>query len=264
MYRLLIVDSDSGNLEKTKYLLDWSVYGFELVMTASSYAEALNTSLDLKPHVALVSFRLGQHHGYKLAEQLRSIGIKCAVCILSDTKDPEAILAAMRAGVRDYLTQPLSQEEMHQFLERIVVNELGGRPLTGDTLNNEIDPVLHVPYTTLSRITNKIILVVKSSYRTPQTLTGIADSFHMSSKYLGRIFLKDTGIKFSEYLMAYRMLEARKLILSTQEKISVIANMVGYVQQNNFYAHFRNYFGVSPSALRNFEAPQDTDEINAI
>lgn len=64
--------------------------------------------------------------------------------------------------------------------------------------------------------------------------------------------------------MAYRMLEARKLILSTQEKISVIANMVGYVQQNNFYTHFRNYFGVSPSALRNFEAPQDTDEINAI
>ena len=124
--------------------------------------------------------------------------------------------------------------------------------------------MLHVPYTTLSRITNKIILVVKSSYRTPQTLTGIADSFHMSSKYLGRIFLKDTGIKFSEYLMAYRMLEARKLILSTQEKISVIANMVGYVQQNNFYTHFRNYFGVSPSALRNFEAPQDTDEINAI
>lgn len=264
MYRLLIVDSDPGIREKMKYLLDWSAYGFELVMTAGSYAEAVNTALDLNPHVALVSFRLEPHHGYKLAEQLRSIGIKCAVCILSDTKDPDAILAAMRAGARDYLTQPVSQEEIHQFLERIVVNELGGRPLTGNTLNHGIDPVLHVPYTTLSRITNKIILVVKSGYHTPQTLTGIADSFHMSSKYIGRIFLKDTGIKFSEYLMAYRMLEARKLILSTQEKISVISKMVGYVQQNNFYTHFKRYFGVSPSALRNFEAPQDTDETNAI
>lgn len=264
MYRLLIADSDPDSREKTKYLLDWSVYGFDLVMTAGSYAEAVNTALDLNPHVALVSFRLGQHHGYKLAEQLRSIGIKCAVCILSDTKAPEAILAAMRAGAQDYLTQPLSQEEMHRFLERIVVNELGGRPLTGETPNNRIDPVLHVPYTTLSRITNKIILVVQNGYRTPQTLTSIADSFHMSSKYIGRIFLKDTGIKFSEYLMAYRMQEARKLILSTQEKISVIANMVGYVQQNNFYTHFKNFFGVSPSALRNFEAPQDTVETNAI
>ena len=34
---------------------------------------------------------------------------------------------------------------------------------------------------------------------------------------------------------------------------AVSAGMVGYVQLNNFYIHFRNYFGVSPSALRNFE-----------
>ena len=72
----------------------------------------------------------------------------------------------------------------------------------------------------------------------------------MSSKYIGRVFLRDTGMKFSEYLMAYRMMEARKLIVSTTEKISNIANMVGYAQLNNFYIHFKNYFGVSPSVMR--------------
>ena len=59
-------------------------------------------------------------------------------------------------------------------------------------------------------------------------MTNIAEIFNMSSKYIGRIFLKDTGIKFSEYLTAYRMIQARRLIENTQEKISVIANMVGY------------------------------------
>ena len=121
--------------------------------------------------------------------------------------------------------------------------------------------MLKVPYAELSKITNKIIMVVKSSYRHPQTLTAIAESMHMSGKYIGRIFLRDTGIKFSEYLMAYRMLEARKLIVNTQEKISVIAGMVGYVQLNNFYIHFRNYFGVSPSALRNFETAAEPAEV---
>ncbi len=80
----------------------------------------------------------------------------------------------------------------------------------------------------------------------------------MSSKYIGRVFLKETGMKFSEYLMSYRMLEAKKRIIHTREKISVIAASVGYVQMNNFYIHFKNYFGVSPSALRNSESIRES------
>ena len=87
----------------------------------------------------------------------------------------------------------------------------------------------------------------------------------MSSKYIGRIFLQDTGMKYSEYLMAYRMLEAKRLIINTREKISVIAGMVGYTQLNNFYTQFRNYFGVSPSSLRHYdEIPETEDELAAV
>ena len=57
-------------------------------------------------------------------------------------------------------------------------------------------------------------------------------------------------MKFTDYLTAYRMLEAKRLLLNTQEKISVIANMVGYLQLNHFYIQFKNYFGVSPGVLR--------------
>ena len=77
----------------------------------------------------------------------------------------------------------------------------------------------------------------------------------MNSKYIGRVFLKDTGMKFTEYLMAYRMLEARRLIKNTQENIAVIASMVGYSHSNNFYVHFKSYFGCSPGTLRDFRFP---------
>ena len=82
----------------------------------------------------------------------------------------------------------------------------------------------------------------------------------MSSKYIGRVFLRDTGLRFTEYLMAYRMLEARRLIVGTQEKISVIAGMVGYTQLNNFYIHFKNYFNASPSSLRHFDTEESSDQ----
>ena len=74
------------------------------------------------------------------------------------------------------------------------------------------------------------------------------------------MFLRDTGMKLSEYLLAYRMERARQLILTTREKISVIAHIVGYSQLNRFYVHFRTYFGMSPGDLRAFEARSEDGE----
>ena len=72
-------------------------------------------------------------------------------------------------------------------------------------------------------------------------------------------------MKYSEYLMAYRMNEAKRLIMNTREKISVIAGMVGYSQLNNFYTQFRDHFGVSPSSLRQFDdIHEKTDELTGV
>lgn len=259
MYRLLIVD-DPEHCEAVKNLIPWADYGFTVIMMAHSYVEGINLALDLHPHLALIGADLGSCQGYELAEHLRSIGLKMVFAMMSERKDPDEILMAMRSGAKDFLLKPLEEMELRTFVERVVVGDLGGELPQAGAVRHDLDPVLNVPYMGLSKITNKIIMIVKSNYRQPQTLTAIAESMHMSGKYIGRIFLKDTGIKFSEYLMAYRMLEARKLIVNTQEKISVIAGMVGYVQLNNFYIHFRNYFGVSPSALRNFETPPEAGE----
>lgn len=220
---------------------------------ASSYAEAVNKALDLQPHAALVSAELEGNKGIALADHLRSVGLKTVFALTMARKDLGEIRKAMRAGARDILLKPLGSDALAEFARWVVVRELRGTLPEVREENPDMDPVLQVEYSSLSKITNKILLLVRSDYRRSLSLTAIAESFNMSSKYIGRVFLKDTGMRFTEYLMAYRMLEARKLIQGTNEKISVIAAMVGYSQLNNFYTHFRNYFGVSPSSLRNFD-----------
>ena len=242
MYRLLIVD-DPESCDALLESLDWQSYGFRTVVTAHSGPEGISLALDLRPHLML----LGREF-WTVAAHLREAGVNAAFAVVSADRDPEHILQAMRAGARDYLTKPLDAEELRSFVERVLTRDLGDSVPRGE---DALDPVLKVPYTSLSRITNKLILVARTDYRQSLTLNAIAEGMHMSSKYIGRIFLKDTGMKYSEYLMACRMIEARKLITGTREKVSVIAGMVGYGQLNNFYIHFRSYFGVSPSALRN-------------
>ena len=252
MYRLLIVD-DKDTGEKLRKATDWAALGFDTVACASSYAEAVNKALDLQPHAAIVSAELDGGKGIALVEHLRSVGQKTIFALTMSRKDFGETRKAMRAGVRDILLKPVSGQALEDFARWVVVRELRGTLPEVREENPVVDPVLQVEYSSLSKITNKILLLVRSDYRRSLSLTAIAEDFRMSSKYIGRVFLKDTGMRFTEYLMAYRMLEARKLIQGTNEKISVIAAMVGYSQLNNFYTHFRNYFGVSPSSLRNFD-----------
>ena len=72
----------------------------------------------------------------------------------------------------------------------------------------------------------------------------------MSSGYLGKLFLRETNMKFSQYLMQYRMKIAKELIENTDEKISYIAQKVGYTNMNYFYTHFQNCYQKSPKEFR--------------
>ncbi len=261
MYRVLIVEGDEKQREDLKTMIDWVSFGFSAQITAATYTEAVDKALDLNPHIALIDIHLGEHWGFELAEHLRAAGLKTVFCMMADNQEPQLMRWAMQVTAQEWLVRPLEPRQLQAFVERVVVNDLHGSIHDVDAPRREMDPVLQVPYASLSKITSKIIMVVRSGYRQSLTLTFIAETFNMSGKYIGRVFLKETGMKFSEYLMAYRMLEARRLVMNTQEKISSIANMVGYAQLNNFYIHFKTYFGVSPSALRNFEDPGKGDPL---
>ncbi len=256
MYRLLIVDDNADSAQITSSLLDWSAYGITSLVTASSLPEAEAIALERKPQLALVNLQLGSAMGYALAARLRSAGLKTAICIVAEQNSPDLIRECMRSGAQDYLLRPLVPAEVENFLKRAIPRELICSPEDPDR-EADADPVLGISCAGLSKLTNTLIQIVRSDYRSPQSLASIAANLGMNSKYIGRVFLKETGIKFSEYLMSYRMLEARKRIIRSREKISVIAASVGYVQMNNFYIHFKNYFGVSPSALRNLAGSQE-------
>ena len=246
MYRLLIADGVAASRARVRALLPWRSFGFELVAEADSYASAVDRALDVRPHAALVALRLGGQSGLELIERLLAAGLRTAFCVMSDSDEPELILRAMRAGARDFLLTPLDAGQTRAFLRRVL-------PAGGGAPAEEPggDPILRVDPARLSALASKILLLARSGPDTsPVTLTSIAEQLHMNSKYLGRVFLRETGMKLSEYVTACRMERARRLIVGTPEKISVIANMVGYSQPNRFYVHFKRHFGVSPGAMR--------------
>ncbi len=250
MFRLLIVDDEPRIIEGIQLMLDWKSLEINQIMTATNYDEAIQKAMEYKPHIGLFDVCIDTARGYDIIETLNSFSLPTKYIMMSGYDEFEYARKAIHIGAKDYLMKPIDQTELRRAVEKIIVEDFNGKIHTEALEDKKVDPVLRIPYSSLSNLTAKVILMVTAEYNKDINLKIIADKFKMNNNYLGQIFLKETHIKFSEYLMAYRLTQAKEKIENTPEKIYNIAYGVGYSNINYFYTHFRNYFGVSPSDLR--------------
>ncbi|MGZ9584946.1 response regulator transcription factor [Paenibacillus marinisediminis] len=250
MYKLLIVDDEPQILEGIKRTLDWERYGFGHIETSETYEDAISKAVEFYPDLAIFDVCIGNDRGYDAIRRLNELGLPAKYIIMSGFNDFKYAQEAIRCGAKDYLLKPVERSKLQHAVEKIIIEDLHGTLEGTDHDDMNKDPVLGVRYEDLSKLTNRILLMVKVEYAQNITLKMVAERFRMNGTYLGQLFLKETEMKFSEYLMAYRMLRARERILSTDEKIASIALSVGYPNLNYFYTHFHSYFDKSPSDLR--------------
>lgn len=105
------------------------------------------------------------------------------------------------------------------------------------------------------KYTNKIIEAVKKyiieNYSNNISLEMAANSVHMNHMYLSRLFKKETGVSFTDYLTDIRMQKAKKLMENVSIKLYEISEMVGYYSPKHFSKVFKKNTGVTPKQYRN-------------
>ena len=82
------------------------------------------------------------------------------------------------------------------------------------------------------------------------SLTTLADIGGFNTSYLSRLFRQTYGETISDHILHKRMELAKKLLVSTNDKIQDIAVKTGYLSAHSFTRSFRGEFGISPTEYR--------------
>ncbi|GAB6156028.1 hypothetical protein JCM17380_47800 [Desulfosporosinus burensis] len=94
------------------------------------------------------------------------------------------------------------------------------------------------------------IKYITSNYTRDIGLSEIAEAISLHKVYLSRLFKHETGDNLVNYIMKVRIEEAKRLILTTDNKLYKIAELVGYNNIQQFSAAFKKITGVTPSEYR--------------
>lgn len=96
----------------------------------------------------------------------------------------------------------------------------------------------------------KIISYIEEHYKENIKMEQAAEIFGFSREYFSRSFKKYMNINFKEYLTQRRLVEARRLLMTTDQKISDIALESGFSDIKAFYAAFKKQYGKTPNIFR--------------
>lgn len=122
--RLAIVDPDDAQRDALKTML----LGMEMIWLeaeCSRYEFFADVVAQTSPDIGLVAIDSDTTKALELVESLSESSPDCAVLVVSSSSDGNLILQAMRAGAKEFLTQPVRIEDLLGSLGRISERRFG-------------------------------------------------------------------------------------------------------------------------------------------
>ncbi len=149
--------------------------------------------------------------------------------------DPEYALSVGDEGMRA-ISKFESGEQLCLWLSK-----------TANSLMDKIFRFREAPHASLIR---KCTEYIEKNYQDRITLDTMARVVYLSQAYISRIFHKETGHSFTEYLNRVRVEHSKSLLRSGQIRIADIAAAVGFEDQSYFTKVFKKHTGVTPGHYR--------------
>lgn len=101
-----------------------------------------------------------------------------------------------------------------------------------------------------SKRVNKIIEVLESRYNQNISLTEVAQAEHISLAYLSRLFKKEVGLSFMQYLMKIKFEHAVRDLINTSKPLYQITQDHGFSSTKQFIQRFKSTYLQTPNQFR--------------
>ena len=253
---LLVIDDN----EDIRTLVGLMVSDTYTVITASDGKEGLRLALKYVPDIIICDIMMPDLDGLEVTRRLKGerLTSHIPVLILTACRLDEQRVKSYDSGADGFLSKPFTETMLKARLDSLIKNR---RRIYDLLLENGTDHTKMprkdepVPGSTLLELDNAFyrdfIVQVRVSYSNENlTVVELAGKLGIGATQLTRKIKALTGTTPVEIIRSFRLHEARRRLLVSDDTVAEIAFATGFSSPQYFARCFREEFGMSPTELR--------------
>jgi two-component system, response regulator YesN len=247
MYDVVLVDDDVIVIEFLKKVIPWQDYGFQVVANFQDSSDALVFMLENPYDVLITDIGMPKLNGIELIEKLKTSKINSYNVILSCHDEFTFAQQAIKLEAYDYiLKESMEESNIIALLERLK-NRIDQERFTS---NQHLKVTQFLEMTTRNDDVIKARKYVQTHLCEKISLTEVADHLHLNSSYFSRMYKKETGEGFVEYVTRVKMEKALEILDQSIKSVEQIADELGFESKSYFLKTFKRFYGLSPKSLK--------------
>ncbi|WP_203247611.1 helix-turn-helix domain-containing protein [Sporosarcina beigongshangi] len=122
--------------------------------------------------------------------------------------------------------------------------------LVTDILIKLMDRVEQIDATPKNEYILQAQIYIRNHLNEKISLKDVADLLHLNASYFSRLFKKETGESFVEFVTRIKMEKAKELLDNSTRSVEQIAIEVGFDSKGYFLKTFKQQFGMSPKSYK--------------
>lgn len=256
MVRVLLVEDENVIRRFLVTRTRWSALGCEVVGEATNGKDGLDKILELNPDIVITDVRMPLMDGLEMLQKARRTNVFEAI-ILSAFSDFAYAQKALSLSACEYLLKPINTVQMEMAIKKAcnrleLANKLRIEALRAESPQDDVLGMSHIDSATLnlSAYVKEMFTYIRKNYKNKISINEFGRRYSVSTTYLNRIFKKELGYPFNDFLNRYRIRIATSMLKNNTGFVYEIAEKTGFEEYKYFARVFRKYMGCTPSEFK--------------
>ncbi|MEG6522913.1 response regulator transcription factor [Desulfotomaculum sp. 1211_IL3151] len=241
---VLIVEDELLELEFLKSIVSEELLADDQVFTCQSGIQAVKLAKQHRPDIIVMDIHIAEMDGLNTLQEIRKFLPRAAVVILSAYSDFFYAQTAIRLRVQEYLLKPVKPSVFRQIFQELLTTVATGQEqadeemMDPDTESNQRDFI------------EKARKYIHDNFRQKLTLQDVSSYAFLNPQYFSRIFRKEVGVSYTDYVNKLRIEYACKLLETTSYPAYRISSECGFTDPSYFNRVFVQQMNMTPKAYR--------------
>lgn len=239
---VLIVEDELLELEFLKSIVSEELLPADKVVTCESGIQAVKAAKQYRPDIIVMDILIPEMDGLQALQEIKKFLPEVSAIILSACSDFSYAQKAIRLRVYEYLLKPIKPSVFKQAF-RDLLAAVAPRPVPDeeelvDQTANQIDFI------------EKSLKYIHDNFKQKLPLQLVAANVFLNPQYFSRIFKKEVGVSYIDYLNKLKIEYACKLLETTDYPAYRISGECGFADPSYFNRVFVQQMNMTPKAYR--------------